>query len=70
MKDLTLELTNIFSATTKEQKLALAEELINNSHAKKETKKLALLRIKTMPIKKIDMYMTNYVFSGEGMKVS
>jgi hypothetical protein len=70
MKNLTDELNNVFTATTREKKLALAETLINNSHAKSETKKLALLRIKNMSPAKIDFFMTNYVLSGEGMKTS
>jgi hypothetical protein len=70
MKNLTVELNDVFSAKSKDQKLSLAEALINNSHAKNETKKLALLRIKTMSPAKIDFFMTNYVLSGEGMKTS
>lgn len=69
MKNLTIELKDVFSATG-DQKRIVAETLINNSHAKTATKTMALFKLKKLKPNQIDMFMTNYVLSGEGMKVS
>lgn len=70
MKNLTEELHNVYSETNLTKKRELAQRLIENSHAKKTTKKLALfLVMNKLSANKIDKYMTDYVLSGEGMKV-
>ena len=70
MKNLTAEITKIYSAKSFPDKKAAAIELISTSHAKSETKKLALLNIECAKSPaQIDKFMTNYMLSGEGMKV-
>lgn len=44
--------------------------LIETSHAKKETKKLAMTRVNMLKSNnQVDKYATNYMFSGEGLHV-
>ena len=71
MKNLTVELKDVYAESDLTKKKELAKRLIENSHAKKTTKNQALFvlisRLDTP--NKVDRFMTNYVFSGEGMKV-
>lgn len=60
---------NVWAATSIEMKRAAFITLINESHGKKETKTLALNKVKTLSAKQLDSYASNYAFSGEGMKV-
>ena len=70
MKDLTKEVTAVYTATTLDAKKAAMVALIENSHAKKETKTLAKIKVSRLPNPKaVDKFATNYMFSGEGMKV-
>jgi hypothetical protein len=51
-------------------KKGIAVEMINASHAKAETKEKALRDLQSMvSTKKVDFFVTNYSFSGSGMKV-
>lgn len=70
MKNLTEELKSIYSENDTTKKRELAKRLIENSHAKKTTKNQALFLVMTkLSANNIDKFMTNYVLSGEGMKV-
>lgn len=69
MKNLTSELQSVYNETNLIKKRELAKKLIEASHAKNTTKKLALHYIQNMNAFKIDKYMTDYTMSGEGMKV-
>jgi len=69
-KDLTAFVTFIFNARTLHEKKRIAQQMINESHAKKETKKLALLKLERMnSSSKVEKFCTNYMLSGEGLKV-
>tara|TARA_R100000808_G_scaffold24863_1_gene58885 strand:+ start:21616 stop:21831 length:216 start_codon:yes stop_codon:yes gene_type:complete len=69
-KDLTTELQKIYEIKNPAVKKTAMEELIKVSHAKAETKTLALLKLERMfKPSDIDKFATNYVLSGEGMKV-
>lgn len=70
MKNLTSELKNIYGERDLTKKRELAKRLIENSHAKKTTKNQALFIVMNkLSVDKIDRFMTNFVLSGEGMKV-
>jgi len=70
MKNLTSELKSIYGERDLNKKRELAKRLIENSHAKTTTKNQALfLVMNKLSVDKIDRFMTNYVLSGEGMKV-
>jgi hypothetical protein len=70
MKNLTAELKYIYAERDLTKKRELAKKLIEASHAKTTTKNQALfLVMNKLGVDKIDRYMTNYVLSGEGMKV-
>lgn len=69
-KDLTAFVTEIFNARTLREKKEIARKMIRESHAKKETKKLALLKLEQMSsAAKVEKFCTNYMLSGEGLKV-
>jgi len=70
MKNLTVELQDIYNAKDRNEKLALCKILIDESHAKNTTKRIARFQIEKLGADALDKYMTNYVLSGEGMKVS
>jgi hypothetical protein len=71
MKNLTVELKDIYEEQNPDKKRELAVRLIENSHAKKTTKNQALFLVRSkLDSRNIDKFMTNYVLSGEGMKVS
>lgn len=59
----------VWEAKTNLDKRIAMEALVDASHAKKETKILTKLKIKSLYGKKLDSFATNYAFSGEGMKV-
>jgi hypothetical protein len=69
MKNLTIELQDIYNVKDRSEKLALCKLLIEQSHAKVATKRLAYFQIEKLGADALDKYMTNYVLSGEGMKV-
>ena len=70
MKNLTSELKSIYAERDLTKKRELAKRLIENSHAKTTTKNQALFIVMNkLSVDKIDRFMTNYVLSGEGMKV-
>lgn len=69
-KDLTAFVTEIFNVKSLPEKKQIARQMINESHAKKETKKLALLKLERMnSSSKVEKFCTNYMLSGEGLKV-
>lgn len=70
MQDLTQYITKVYAASTIAAKQTTALELIEASHAKSETKLKAKNKVLTIkdPFQ-IDNFMTNYMLSGEGMKV-
>ena len=68
--DLTANVQAVYEAKTLDAKKAAMLELIEQSHAKSATKDKArreLVRIGSMT--KVDFFATNYMMSGEGMKV-
>ena len=68
--DLTNELKAVYASRNLADKKAALGVLIDRSHAKAETKRKALLAVTTlMTAYKLDKFATNYVLSGEGMKV-
>jgi len=71
MKNLTEELKAVYTATDLATKKQRMMELIDNSHAKKETKLKARLALDTTcrsPYS-VDKFATNYMLSGEGLKL-
>jgi|TARA_R110000868_G_scaffold283752_1_gene544178 hypothetical protein len=70
MKDLTTEVNAVFTARSIADKKSAMLSLIENSHAKAETKKLSKLRVeRLMHASAVDKFATNYLLSGEGMKI-
>lgn len=70
MVDLSKELDAVYKASSLSDKKDAMFILIENSHAKKETKMKAKNQVAFLQSpNKIDFFATNYVFSGEGMKV-
>lgn len=70
MKDLTKELESVWTAMSLLAKQEAMAKLIEQSHAKKETKEKALRQLKGINTAfKVDKFATNYMLSGEGMKV-
>jgi hypothetical protein len=70
MKDLTKELQSVFDAPDRMSKIKAMSDLINASHAKKNTKILALQKIVHLSCERIDSFAANYMLSGDGMKIS
>ena len=68
--DLTTYVQNVWFAPTLQGKKNAMIELIEASHAKKETKRLytAKVNIERNP-SRLDTLASNYAMSGEGMKV-
>lgn len=68
--DLTTYVQNVWFAPTLQGKKNAMFELIEASHAKKETKRLytAKVNIERNP-NRLDTLASNYAMSGEGMKV-
>ena len=70
MKNLSNELHTVWAAATLVGKIDAMNKLIENSHAKKETKQKALRQLHSLRLpSKIDTFASNYMLSGEGMKV-
>lgn len=70
MKDLTAELQTVYNTTDLAEKKKAMIAFINASHAKALTKKQAIASVSKMTSAHvIDKFATNYMFSGEGMKV-
>lgn len=59
----------VWQAPNVTEKRLAAKEMINYSRAKAETKAKALRDIESMSSNAIDKFVTNYSFSGTGMKV-
>ena len=70
MKNLEVYVNAVFVAPTLEKKKEAMYRLIETSHAKKETKKLAKTKVGMLKSNnQVDKYATNYMFSGEGLSV-
>lgn len=70
MKNLTQEVNAVYIAPTLEAKKEAMTALIEASHAKKETKKLSKMKVQQLKsLAAVDKFATNYMFSGEGMKI-
>ena len=70
MRDLTKEVTAVCNARSLESKKVAMKALIESSHAKKETKKLSKVKVDmTRSASALDKMATNYLLSGEGLKV-
>ena len=70
MKDLSDMMVSVYLGITIEEKRNRMVALIEASHAKKETKKLALVKLSQLKTANaIDKFATNYTLSGEGMKI-
>ena len=70
VKDLSAYLTEIFSVPTMELKKEITRQMIQDSYAKKTTKKLAIVRLDRLNSNiAIENYAKNYMLSGEGYKV-
>jgi hypothetical protein len=70
MKNLETQLNNVFLAKTLDAKKEAMYSLIDESHGKKETKKLAKTRVSMLKSNsQVDKYATNYMFAGEGYRV-
>jgi hypothetical protein len=70
MRDLTKFQKDIWEAPTLDRKRRIAMEMVDGSHAKKETKfrhRRAILGMKSAT--RLDQWAANYAFAGEGMKV-
>ena len=68
--DLTTYLQKIYVEPSFNKKLEIAEQMIKESHAKKETKLKALRDIRTITSNnKLMSFCTNYSLSGEGHRV-
>ena len=70
MKNLTTEIQDVYAAKNLFEKKEKMQTLIENSHAKKETKKLSLLKLSWCKSNlEVDKFATNYMMSGEGLGV-
>ncbi len=70
MRDLTKEVTAVCNARSLESKKVAMKVLIESSHAKKETKKLFNVKVDMIrSTSALDKMATDYLLSGEGMKV-
>ncbi len=70
MKNLTQELQAVYSGKDLDTKRNAMLHLIEVSHAKKETKIKARLGLDLMRSPyQIDKFATNYMLSGEGLKI-
>ena len=59
----------VWKASDRGEKIKIISEMIEKSHAKKQTKVLALRDIVHMNNEKLDAFAINYSLSGMGMKV-
>lgn len=69
MKNLEVFVKAVWNATTPATKREAMVELINNSHAKAETKRKALEQVDRLSMGKMDKFAVNYMMSGEGLSV-
>jgi len=70
MRDLTKEVTAVCNARSLESKKVAMKVLIESSHAKKETKKLFNIKVDMIRSPSaLDKMATDYLLSGEGLKV-
>ena len=70
MKDLTKELNAVYNARTLNEKKINMLDLIDKSHAKNDTKSRSRLKLRLCTSKlSVDKFATNYMLSGEGMKI-
>tara|TARA_B110000858_G_C17583984_1_gene372516 strand:- start:477 stop:692 length:216 start_codon:yes stop_codon:yes gene_type:complete len=70
MRDLTKEVTAVCNARSLESKKVAMKALIESSHAKKETKKLFNIKVDMIRSPSaLDKMATDYLLSGEGLKV-
>lgn len=69
--DLTNDVNKVIAARTVEEKKNAFLEMIENSHAKKETKTLFTNKVKYVSLtsRQLDKMAYDYMMSGEGMKV-
>lgn len=69
-KDLTQEVQAVFAARSVEAKKAIVLEMIKNSYAKVDTKRLLSTKASMINnANKLDKFAVDYALSGEGMKV-
>ena len=70
MRDLSKELNAVYKAKTLTLKKNRMQDLIEKSHAKNDTKNVAKMKLVFINSKTgIDQFATNYMLSGEGMKI-
>ena len=69
MKDLTKECEKVWSAVSLQAKRNAMTNLIDASHAKKETKLKALLILPKLKAHQVDKFAANYMMSSEGLSV-
>lgn len=70
MKNLEVYTQEVFEARTLEEKKEAMYRLIEVSHAKKETKKLAKTKVSMLKSTiQVDTYASNFMFAGEGLGV-
>lgn len=69
MKNLTDFVTAVWTAKNLEEKRAAVKVLIEESHAKKETKAKYINSIQNLSSNKLDQFAVNFAMSGEGIKV-
>lgn len=70
MKDLTIEVKNVFEAKDLDAKKQAMFILIDESHAKSDTKVKAKATVEKLQVaSKVDQFAANFIMSGEGMKV-
>lgn len=69
-KDLTQEVQAVFAARSVETKKVIVLEMIKNSYAKVDTKRLLSTKASMINnANKLDKFAVDYALSGEGMKV-
>jgi len=70
VRDLTQDLQAVYACSTLADKKAGVTALVEHSMATSATKEKAYITINTlMSLYKLDKFATNFVLSGEGMKV-
>jgi len=69
MMNLDKYVQQVWKAETTEKKREAFKELLAVSHAKTETKVKALRDIQALSGKRLDLFATNFAFSGYGLKV-
>ena len=70
MKDLTKEINAVYNAKTLTEKKNRMQDLIERSHATNQTKNASKMKLVWCTSKlSVDKFATNYMLSGEGMKI-